>query len=122
MLAVYGQLARLAQAEFGDIVTEVQLLGGTSSSPNKLRLQIKDGSFLDVWLSLDGDYAYHWECRRQRGQTFRWDNAPHHPRLPTFPDHFHEGDDHTVIESSLSRDPETALGEICAYIRHILQV
>ena len=41
-------------------------------------------------------YAYHWQDAK--GQLLaRWDNAPHHRDLLTFPDHFHNG---TKIEPS----------------------
>lgn len=59
MLAIYESLVRIAQLEYPDIVMRTSYLGGTSSSPNKLRLILVDGSFIDIWLSADGDYAYH---------------------------------------------------------------
>lgn len=68
MLAIYESLARISQTEFPDVVTRTSYIGGTSSSPNKLRLTLIDGSFMDIWLSAEGDYAYHWERRRQTGQ------------------------------------------------------
>jgi len=120
VLSVYQSLAHVAQSEFGDIVTHASYVGGTPASPNKLRLTFSDGSFLDIWLSADGDYAYHWEQRRQRGQLHRWDNAPHHPHVGTFPAHLHEGDEHTLTESHLSAVPETALRDVLTFIRRNL--
>ncbi|MBI5032770.1 MAG: hypothetical protein HZB51_19775 [Chloroflexi bacterium] len=75
MLTTFQRLARVATDEFSDIVTRVAWVGGTPSNPNKLRLLMRDESFMDVWLSDDGDYAYHWEQRRQSGKIYRWDNA-----------------------------------------------
>ncbi len=120
MLVTYQALARLALDEFKDIVTGTTFVGGTPASPNKLRLRFADGSFLDVWLSADRDYAYHWEQRRQRGRLYRWDNAPHHPRVSTFPDHFHDGDESTIIESHLSPTPEAALRQVLEFVRRQL--
>ena len=120
MAAPYQALVTLAQHEFSDIVSDAGFVGGTASSPNKLRLTLIDESFLDVWLSTDGDYAYHWEQRRQRGRVFRWDNAPHHPRVSTFPDHLHDGDEATVRESHLHSDPAAALRQVLAFIRQEL--
>lgn len=120
MLAVYQALIGLAQNEFADVVTQTQFMGGTLANPNKLRLSITDGSFLDIWLSADGDYAYHWERRGQTGEIYRWDNAPHHPQVSTFPDHLHEGNEQTVIESDLSPSPELALREILEFIKQEL--
>jgi Family of unknown function (DUF6516) len=118
--SIYQALARLAQNEFGDIVTRASYVGGTPASPNKLRLMLTDDSFLDIWLSAEGDYAYHWEQRRQRGRSYRWDNAPHHPHVGTFPAHLHNGDEHTLAESHLSATPEIALRDVLAFIRRNL--
>lgn len=120
MVAVYQALVALALQEFSDVVSDIGFVGGTASSPNKLRLTLIDESFLDVWLSTDGDYSYHWEQRRQRGRLFRWDNAPHHPRVGTFPDHLHDGDEATVKESHLHPDPATALRQVLIFIRQRL--
>ncbi len=120
MLIAYQALVTLAQNEFGDVVTQTKFIGGTPISPNKVRLYITDSSFLDIWLSADGDYSYHWERRGQTGEIYRWDNAPHHSHVNTFPDHFHKGDERTVIESNLSPTPRLALHEILAFIRHEL--
>ena len=121
MLDIYQSLTDLALAEYDDIVTRTHFVGGTSASPNKLRLVLIDGSFLDIWLSPDGeDYAYHWEQRRQRGQLHQWDNAPHHPHVASFPAHFHEGDESTVFESDLDPAPEVALRQVLNYVRERL--
>ena len=121
MLTTYQTLLNLALHEFPTVVTRAEFIGGTPASPNKLRLLIVDGSFLDIWLSLDGDYAYHWEHRRQTGHIYRWDNAPHHPTVGTFPAHLHDGDERTIVESHLPLAPEVALREILAFVRqHVM--
>jgi hypothetical protein len=121
MLDTYQSLADLALAEFGDIVTSSELIGGTPADPNKLRLVFKDESFLDVWLSTDGDYSYHWEQRRQCGKIYRWDNAPHHPKASTFPKHFHDSDESSVTGSELSSDSQPALREVLKFIQQRLK-
>jgi hypothetical protein len=35
------------------------------------------------------DYSHHWQDR-ERKTILRWDNAPHHPEIKTFPHHLHE--------------------------------
>jgi hypothetical protein len=35
------------------------------------------------------DYSYHWQDREKK-TILRWDNAPHHPEIKTFPHHLHE--------------------------------
>jgi hypothetical protein len=116
LLDIYQTLIELALTEHGDIVTRAHFVGGTLASPNKLRLALIDESFLDIWLSPDGDYAYHWEQRRQRGELHRWDNAPHYPRVGSYPAHFHDGDENTVVESDLDPRPEVALRQVLDYV------
>jgi hypothetical protein len=120
MLESYQSLADLASEEFSDIVSGSQMVGGTPADPNKLRLNIKDGSYLDIWLSEDNDYAYHWEHRRQSGMIYRWDNAPHHPEAPTFPNHFHDGEETALKGSELSAESQSALCEVLEFIRQRL--
>ena len=120
MLAIYKSLSQIASTEFNDLVIETTFIGGTPFNPNKLRMTLMDGSFLDMWLSADGDYSYHWERRRQRGKLYRWDNAPHHPRVATFPHHKHVGDEATIVESHLSSSPETAFRQVLEFVRQHL--
>ena len=117
MLIVYQALITLAQTEFGDIIVQTSFIGGTPTSPNKLRLHFIDRSFLDIWLSADGDYSYHWERRGQTGEIYRWDNAPHHAYINTFPDHFHRGEEQMVVESDLNPTPQLALHTILLFVQ-----
>lgn len=120
MRAQNQNLADIATSEFHDIFDAAKFIGGTHSNPNKLRLSFHDSSFLDIWLSVDGDYAYHWERRGQTGEIFRWDNAPHHPQISTHPNHLHKGDEGAVVESHLSASAESALREILRFVqKHI---
>jgi hypothetical protein len=49
MLLTYKALEEIARNDFSDIVKDTALIGGRSAQPNKLRIHLKDGSFLDVW-------------------------------------------------------------------------
>ena len=41
-------------------------------------------------------YRYHWQDKH--GHLLkRWDNAPHHPEIETFPDHLHDGAEEQVV-------------------------
>lgn len=56
---------------------------------------LRDDSELHVFEYVDSslhkvDYSYHWQDKDKRLIT-RWDNAPHHSELETFPHHVHEG-------------------------------
>lgn len=52
MLLTYRILEQIAKTEFSDIVKNTALIGGKSAQPNKLRVFLIDGSFLDIWLSV----------------------------------------------------------------------
>lgn len=88
---------------------------------NELRILLVDGSFIDVWhsLKLSGRYSYHWERRAIDGTIYRHDNAPHFRwrDVSTFPRHFHDGDELTVVESHLSEDPEAAIHAFLTFAR-----
>jgi len=93
------------------------LIGGKSAQPNKLRVFLIDGSFLDVWLSEDNDYSFHWEQRAVRGLIHRWDNAPDHSEVDSFPHHFHDGKENKIMSSHLDADMRCAFKEVLGFIR-----
>jgi len=116
---IYSQLAQVALSDFADIVEGTRIIEG------KLRILLKDESFIDTWLSAkkDGVYAYHWERRNVDGRIFRYNNLPDKEakRLQTYPKHFHDGTEKNVIESDLSDNPEEALRVILGFARKIIQ-
>lgn len=117
MLLTYQVLEQIAKTEFSDIVKNSTLIGGKSVQPNKLRVFIIDGSLLDVWLSEDNDYSFHWEQRAIRGVIHRWDNAPDHPEVKSFPQHFHDGKENNIMSSHLDTDMRGAFKEVLGFIR-----
>jgi hypothetical protein len=88
------RLTTIAEIEFVNIVVSTFPL-----DVNSLRIALTDGSFIEIWFSLQlaGRYSYHWERRAIDGTIFRHDNAPHKRWLhvKTYPRHFH-----TFLESS----------------------
>ena len=40
-------------------------------------------------------YRYHWQTGSGK-LIKRWDNAPHHPEIDTFPNHLHDGSEENV--------------------------
>lgn len=120
LYTIYSKLEEIAEKEFGDIIKSTDFIGGKASAPNKLRIFFIDNSFLDVWLSKDGDYSYHWEHRAQRGLIHRWDNAPDHPELHTFPKHFHNSSDKDAKESELDEDYEKTIRDVLGFIQRKL--
>lgn len=119
MLRTYQKLAHISQEEFSDIVVQAQFIRSGSVGSTKLRISLKEQSYIDVWLSVSGKYSYHWERRAKAGQMFRYDNAPDFPTVPTFPKHFHDGNGNNVKESFLSDEPEEAIREILNFVRSI---
>jgi hypothetical protein len=70
----------------------------------RYRLKLKDESLVELTERLIEEkgnlrttkYRYHWQT--QSGEIIRrWDNAPHHPEIVTFPDHLHEGSEDNVV-------------------------
>jgi len=86
------KLSEIAEVEFSDVVEFAEDL------EEKLRIYIRDGSYIDVWFSrkIQGRYAYHWERRHLNGTVYRHDNVPHEKwgYVETFPKHFHNGSEH----------------------------
>ncbi|MBI4318141.1 MAG: hypothetical protein HY675_06600 [Chloroflexi bacterium] len=112
------RFSRIARAEFGDIVVSAQFLSRRSGLAEKLRLNLRDGTFADLWVNPRGTrYSFHWEHRARRGLIHRHDNAPDFPFVATAPKHFHNGSESQVEESHLSNDLESGLREFLTFIR-----
>jgi len=96
---MYDELAEIARTEFSDLVLRTEQLGRRASAPLKLRLHLRDETFVDVWLNPTAtDYSYHWEHRAKRGLLHRHDNAPDHPEIST-----HPSTSTTVLKKTSSR-------------------
>ena len=120
---VYRALQKIARLEFADIVIDAQVLTLSTGDPHKLRLDILDGSLLDVFISASGRYSYHWERRlTPAGDLYRHDNAPHKKwrTVTTFPRHFHNGSEEIVVASHISDDPHQAIREFLTFVRRKL--
>ncbi len=116
---MYDRLAAIAESEFSAIITRTQTIGRRAGVALKLRLSVRDGTFVDVWLSPDQQrYVYHWEQRAVRGLIHRHDNAPDHPHIATHPKHFHNGDEATVEDSHL---PDNAPDALRTFLRFVEQ-
>jgi hypothetical protein len=70
----------------------------------RYRIILADGSFVEMTervLEVRGTlevtkYRHHWQDAN--GVLIqRWDNAPHHPAIETFPHHLHEGAEERVL-------------------------
>ncbi|MDI6810259.1 MAG: DUF6516 family protein [archaeon] len=117
-MSIHQRLSDIAEIEFSDIVDMAEDL------KDKLRIHLKDGSFIDVWFSkkIKGRYAYHWERRHVDGKIYRFDNIPHKRwrYVKTFPKHFHNSSEGNVCESSISDEPANAIREFLVFARKIV--
>lgn len=68
------------------------------------RLTLRDGGLLEMFerFQVVGErlqvakYSFHWQgADGQLGR--RWDNAAHHPEVPTHPHHIHDGTEANVL-------------------------
>jgi hypothetical protein len=60
----------------------------------RARAEMLDGSLLyvrELFVRDQSKYSYHWQTPTG-ALLLRWDNAAHHPEIPTFPHHKHEGE------------------------------
>lgn len=116
---IYFQLRQIALSDFADIVEGTRVIEG------KLRILLKDESFIDIWLSVKkkGVYAYHWERRNVDGTIYRYNNLPDKEakKLPTYPKHFHNKTQENVVESYLSDKPEEAIRALLELSRRIIK-
>jgi len=68
---LFHEIADRVLEEFIDIVDDARVQFTSSRSVKCLRIFLRDGSFVDVWLSLTGKYSYHWEHRHLSGFLHR---------------------------------------------------
>ncbi len=117
------EIVEVVLKEFLDIVDDARIQFTPSGTVEKLRVFLKDESFVDVWFSPTGKYSYHWEHRHLSGLVYRHDNAPHARRkqIETFPKHFHDGSEDNVTESYISDYPKEAVRMFLDFIRSKLK-
>ncbi|MBU0567280.1 hypothetical protein KJ693_09635 [bacterium] len=121
MIKLYNKLKVIAQSEYKDIVTSTKILGKRTIGSSKLRIFLKDQTYLDIWLSPGGKYSYHWEQRAQRGTIYRHDNAPDFPHIKTHPQHIHDGDEKNICPSYIDTNPTIAIKQVLTVIRQKLE-
>jgi len=102
--------------QFLDIVTEI-----LQPSPEKLRLILKDKSFIDIRLSckIEGRFDFHWERRHIDNTIYRYDNFPDKTfnKFSTFPYHFHKKTDANAQNSPFSQKLPFAFIDFMNFIK-----
>ena len=106
------------------VVEEFELLDQSATAGRTseffMRLRFWDDSLLQAQEALVARafaivkvrYNYHYQ-RADSTQIFRYDNAPHYPDLPGFPEHKHEGE---KVLSAPAPDLSQVLREIDGYL------
>lgn len=119
---LYRQLKAIVDTEFYDVVINSEIIFSYSGRARKLRINVIDGTFIDVWYSPDGEYSFHWEQRGIRNSIYRHDNAPHlkWSAIKTFPKHCHMGTDENTSESYISDNPGEAIRQFIGIVREKL--
>lgn len=82
----------------------IREMTGSNDGFIRVKCRLTDGSILEFaeYIQLVTGkivcqtYSYHWQTSRGTLRR-RWDNAPHHPEITTFPDH--QQNDDLIIES-----------------------
>lgn len=114
------QLRRIAEVEFASIVLQTDLLEA------KLRVLLTDTSYVDVWVShtLSGRFGFHWERRHIDQRIYRYDNFPdtNWSSVATFPYHFHDGDQSTVVSAPFASTSEQGFREFMAFVQQRMAV
>ena len=119
---LYKRLKNITDNEFYDIITDGEIIFSYSGRARKLRINLIDETFVDVWYSIKGEYSYHWEQRSVRDTIYRHDNAPHYKwaSIKTFPKHCHNTKDRDVTDSNISDNPKVAIREFLKTVREKL--
>ncbi|MBI4316566.1 MAG: hypothetical protein HY679_11575 [Chloroflexi bacterium] len=123
-MSFYSYLARLEDTlrSRRDITVEaLRLTLTTLGAVFEANLRFHDGSWLHAVEEIEIaerqgirriNYSFHYQ-RADGTLIFRYDNSPHYPNLPTFPDHKHEGD---AVREAKALDLADVLREIDALI------
>ena len=114
------RLRRIAEVEFASVVVQTNVLG------SKLRVLLTDTSYVDAWASrkLSGRFGFHWERRHLDGRIYRYDNFPdtNWSGVSTFPFHFHDGDQNTVVAAPFAPILEQGFREFMAFVQRTMGI
>jgi hypothetical protein len=109
-------LKSIIEDSFLDIVIEI-----LEPSPEKLRLIMKDGSFIDIRISqrIKDRFDFHWERRHIDKTIYRYDNFPNtrFRSIETFPYHFHIKQENRVKKSPFRKKLPEALIDFMEFVR-----
>ncbi len=113
-ISLYQSLIVSSQITYETRTTEEGTIYGLLRFIDQSELHIREYVFLDQGKVIRSTYRYHWQDKKHTLIT-RWDNAPHHHELPTFPHHKH------LPSDVIGCDPQTFL-TVLKEISHFLTI
>ena len=109
-------IEEIVQNNFLDIVTDI-----LKPSEEKLRIILKDESFIDARISqtVCNRFDFHWERRHIDKTIFRYDNFPdiHFKHLKSFPGHLHFQKEDKVIEAKFRKSLPFAFVDFMKFVK-----
>ncbi len=61
ILKLYKQFENIANNEYGDIIENTVIIFSHAGRARKLRLELIDGTYVDIFYSVENNYSLHWE-------------------------------------------------------------
>jgi len=80
--------------------------------PSKYKLEMR-------FIQIEEEILYSYQLFTDKA-IMRWDNAPHYPKIETYPHHFHTKDGN-IIESELKGNVVEDLQEVLSAIKNVLK-
>lgn len=107
------EVAQYCLDQFPDLVVSAHVL----QEERKIRLDLRDGSILDIFVGRSGRYSYHWQRGHER---YRFNIAPRYDQITvgTAPHHLHTPGD-PGVQPSVARGVSPQ--DISAVLRFIAQ-
>jgi len=98
MISDYFDFIKKVANQHPDVV-KIRLIKeviGVNKGFIRFALELRDNTELHIFEYVDSnlhkiDYSYHWQ-NKDKTLIQRWDNAPHHMEIETFPHHLHNGE------------------------------
>ncbi|MDI3299533.1 MAG: DUF6516 family protein [Bacillota bacterium] len=81
------EIAAICAREFPRLVVAAYII---DPRRGRIRLDLRDGTYLDIHQGARGGYSYHWQ---RATDSVRFNNAPHFDHIESAPHHLHVGDE-----------------------------
>ncbi|MBU4298975.1 hypothetical protein KJ636_02950 [Patescibacteria group bacterium] len=120
MKIILEVLQEIIEDQFLNIVKDI-----FKPSEEKLRVVLKDESFIDIRISqkVKNRFDFHWERGHINGNIFRYDNFPdtHFKHLKSFPFHFHYQKENKIIEVKFRKTLPSAFIDFMNFVKSYLE-